>query len=64
RGPHSIETWQPQDQSYLRERMVAYARTVVTGGTTVPGAKPWIDYKSLVMTTPDSWEPSSAPKGK
>jgi pimeloyl-ACP methyl ester carboxylesterase len=64
RGPHSIETWQPQDQLYLRERMVAYAKTVVTGGASVPGARPWTDYKSLVATTPDSWEPSSAPKGK
>lgn len=28
----------------------------------VPGAKPWTDLKSLVATTPESWEPSSAPK--
>jgi hypothetical protein len=62
RGPHSIETWPESDRRYLRERMVAYAKVVVVGGRTVPGAKPWKDFKSLVATTPDSWEPSSRPK--
>lgn len=61
RGPHSIETWAPADRRHLRERMVAFAKLVITGGTRVPDAKPWSDLKSLVATTPDSWEPSSLP---
>lgn len=62
RGPHSIETWPESDRRYLRERMVAYAKVVIVGGRTVPGARPWKDFKGLVATTPDSWEPSSKPK--
>lgn len=62
RGPHSIETWPASDRAYLRERMVAYAKAVIVGGRTIPGARPWKDFKSLVATTPDSWEPSSKPK--
>jgi pimeloyl-ACP methyl ester carboxylesterase len=61
RGPHSMESWAPADLRYLQERMVAFAKRVVTGGTRVPDAKPWSDLKSLVATTPDSWEPSSQP---
>ena len=62
RGPHSIETWPESDRRYLRERMVAYAKVVVIGGRTVPGARSWKDFKGLVATTPDSWEPSSRPR--
>ncbi|MET3493380.1 alpha/beta fold hydrolase [Variovorax boronicumulans] len=65
RGPHSIETWPESDRRYLRERMVAYAKTVVVGGRTVPGLpreRMWKDFKGLVATTPDSWEPSSRPR--
>jgi pimeloyl-ACP methyl ester carboxylesterase len=61
RGPHSMETWAPADRVYMQQRMVAFAKRVVTGGTRVPDAKPWSDLKSLVATTPDSWEPSSQP---
>ena len=62
RGPHSIESWPASDQAYLRERMVVFAKAVIVGGRTIPGARPWKDFKSLVATTPDSWEPSSRPK--
>ncbi|WP_422823466.1 alpha/beta fold hydrolase [Variovorax rhizosphaerae] len=62
RGPHSIETWPAQDLRYLQERMVAFAKGAVTGATSVPGARSWNDLKQLVATTPDSWEPSSAPR--
>ena len=62
RAPHSIETWPESDRQYLRERMVAFAKVAITGGTTVPGAKPWSNLKELVATTPDSWEASSRPK--
>lgn len=61
RGPHSMETWAPADLVYMQQRMVAFAKRVVTGGTRMPDAKPWSDLKSLVATTPDSWEPSSQP---
>ncbi|WP_445286871.1 hypothetical protein [Variovorax atrisoli] len=62
RGPHSIETWPESDRAYLRERMVVFAKGLIVGGRTIPGARPWKDFKSLVATTPDSWEPSSQPK--
>ena len=62
RGPHSIETWPAQDLRYLQDRMVAFAKAAVSGAKSVPGAKPWSDLKQLVATTPDSWEPSSAPR--
>jgi len=62
RGPHSIETWPETDRQYLRERMVAFAKVAIAGGTSVPGAKPWGNLKELVATTPDSWEPSSKPE--
>ncbi|VTU31388.1 Alpha/beta hydrolase family protein [Variovorax sp. PBS-H4] len=62
RGPHSIETWDPEDQRYLQQRMIAFAQAAVTGASTVPGARPWTDLKSLVATTPDRWEPSSRPE--
>lgn len=62
RGPHSIETWPASDRAYLRERMVVFAKTVIVGARAIPGARPWKDFKSLVATTPDSWEPSSKPK--
>jgi hypothetical protein len=62
RGPHSMESWAPADLVYMQQRMVAFAKRVVTGGTRVPDAKPWSDLKSLVATTPDTWEPSSRPR--
>ncbi len=62
RGPHSIETWDPDDQRYLQERMVAFANAAVTDAYTVPGARPWTDLKSLVATTADHWEASSQPR--
>ncbi|KAF1050070.1 hypothetical protein [Xylophilus sp.] len=62
RGPHSIETWPESEKARLRERMLAFAKVAVTGGREVPGAARWTDLKSLVATTPDVWEPSSAPR--
>jgi len=60
RGPHSIETWPESER--LRERMVAFAKVALVGGKDVPGAAPWTDLRSLMATTPDVWEPSSAPR--
>jgi hypothetical protein len=62
RGPHSIETWTESDQIRLRTRMVSFARSVVTHQPLAPGYATWTDLKSLVATTPDSWEPSSLPR--
>ncbi|MDB5828873.1 MAG: hypothetical protein JWQ73_3093, partial [Variovorax sp.] len=62
RGPHSIETWSQSDLNYLRERMVLFAQSAVTGKSSMPRAKPWSGLKQLIGTTPDSWEPSSLPK--
>lgn len=62
RGPHSIETWPESDRRYLRERMVAFAKVAIVGGKEVPGARTWSDLRSLVATTPESWEASSAPR--
>lgn len=62
RGPHSIETWDPGDLRHLQERMVAFAKAAVTGASTVPGARPWTDLKSLVATTAERLETSSRPR--
>ncbi|KWT73888.1 hypothetical protein APY03_5739 [Variovorax sp. WDL1] len=62
RGPHSIETWHRDDQRYLHERMVAFAKAAVTGAPTVPSARPWTDLRSLVATTAERWEASSRPR--
>jgi hypothetical protein len=63
RAPHSLETWPEQDMSYLRSRMVEFAKAAVLGKKSLPGAKPWTNIKELVATTSDSWEPSSRPAG-
>ncbi|VTU26821.1 Alpha/beta hydrolase family protein [Variovorax sp. PBL-H6] len=62
RGPHSIETWDPDDLRYLQERMVAFAKAAVTGASKVHGARSWSDLKSLAATTDERWEASSRPR--
>ena len=62
RGPHSMETWPPEDLDYARNRMVAFAVTAVQGRASLPGARPWTNIKELVAATPDSWEISSKPQ--
>ena len=62
RGPHSMETWQQQDQDLVRDRMVAFAQAAVQGRSSLPGARPWRDLKELVGTSPERWEPSSQPR--
>jgi hypothetical protein len=61
RGPHSLESWTPENQRYLSERMVAFASAVATDRP-VEGQKRWSNIRELVATSPDSWEPSSAPR--
>jgi hypothetical protein len=62
RGPHSMETWQQQDQDLVRERMVAFAVAAVQGRSRIAGARPWADLKELVGTAPERWELSSQPR--
>jgi pimeloyl-ACP methyl ester carboxylesterase len=62
RGPHSMETWPQQEIQRVTERMVQFAVAAVQGRTSLPGAKSWSNIKELVATTPDVWEPSSAPR--
>jgi pimeloyl-ACP methyl ester carboxylesterase len=62
RGPHSMEAWPEQEIERAKERMVQFAVAAVQGRTALSGAKPWSNIKELVATTPDVWEPSSAPR--
>jgi len=62
RGPHSMETWQQQDQDLVRERMVAFAVAAVQGRSSLPAARRWADLKELVGTAPERWELSSQPR--
>jgi len=61
RGPHPFESWPASEKARVAARIVAYARTVVLGGKTVPGRRPWSDMKQLVATSDDVWEPSTHP---
>ena len=62
RGPHSMETWPQPEIERVKDRMVQFAVAAVQGRTSLPGARPWSNIKELVATTPDVWEPSSAPR--
>jgi hypothetical protein len=61
RAPHAFETWPQTEQQRTVERMIAYARTVLAGGKTVPGRRTWSNMKELVATSSDVWEPSTHP---
>ncbi len=61
RGPHPYGSWPAIEQRRVRERIVAYAKAVVLGQTSIPGGRPWSNMKELVATTSDVWEPSSRP---
>jgi hypothetical protein len=60
RGPHTLEAHAPENQRYLIERMVAFAKGVATGAK-VEGQKEWRTIRELVATSPDVWEKSSEP---
>ena len=62
RGPHSMETWPPQELDRVRDRMVAFAVAAVQGRASLPGAPAWTTIRDLVATSPDVWEPSSGPR--
>jgi hypothetical protein len=61
RGPHAYETWPAEEKLRVQERMIAYARAVALGDTSIPGRRTWSNMKELVGTTSDVWEPSSHP---
>jgi hypothetical protein len=41
--------------------MIAYARAVVLGRSSIPGRRTWSNMKELVATSSDVWEPSTHP---
>ena len=49
------------EQQRTLERVIAYARTVLAGGKTVPGRRTWSNMKELVATSSDVWESSTHP---
>jgi hypothetical protein len=61
RGPHAFETWPDSEKKRIQERIIVYAKTVLQGGTTVPGRRPWTNMKELVATSSDEWERSTHP---
>lgn len=61
RAPHPYEVWPEQEQLRAQERMVAFARAVIQGKTSVSGGRPWNDMKELVATASDVWEASTKP---
>jgi len=63
RGPHPFETWPDSERIRIGERMVAFAKAVVLGRSSIPGGRPWATMKDLVATADDLWEPSTEPAG-
>jgi hypothetical protein len=61
RGPHPYEVWPAPEQRRVRERMIAFARAVIQGKSSISGARPWSNMKELVATSSDIWEPSTHP---
>jgi pimeloyl-ACP methyl ester carboxylesterase len=61
RAPHPYEVWPASEQKRVRERLVAFAQTVIQGKSSVSGARPWSNMKELVATSSDVWEPSTKP---
>ncbi len=61
RGPHAFETWPAEEKDRVRDRVIAYARAVVLGQSSIPGRRTWSNMKELVATSSDVWEPSTKP---
>jgi threonyl-tRNA synthetase len=61
RGPHPYEVWPEAERLRVRERAVAFAKTVIEGKGSVTGARPWTNMKELVATSSDVWEESTRP---
>lgn len=65
RGPHTLEVWPSSEQARVAARIVAFARAVVAGRTSVPDVPNWSDMKQLIATAPDDgWRSPNVGKGK
>ena len=62
RGPHQLNTQSPDNMRLAGERMVAFARAAVLGSRQVEGSLHPADLKMLVLSSPDFWETTTAPK--
>ncbi|MFI4885847.1 MAG: hypothetical protein ACHQIF_09795 [Steroidobacterales bacterium] len=64
RGPHTFEVWPPSERARVAARIVAFARAVVAGRTSVPDAAKWSNMKQLIATAPDDgWRSPLPEKG-
>jgi hypothetical protein len=62
RGPHPLQTQNPENMRQVGVRMVAFATAAVLGRPTVEGARAPRDLKDLVTSSADFWELTTAPK--
>jgi hypothetical protein len=62
RGPHALNTQAPENMKLAGERMAAFARAAVLGSKQVQGAVAPANLKELVVSSPDHWETTTAPK--
>ncbi|MHB8813374.1 MAG: hypothetical protein ACYDAE_08900, partial [Steroidobacteraceae bacterium] len=53
RGAHTFEVWPSSERARVAARIAAFARAVVAGRRSLPGAAKWSDMKQLVATAPD-----------
>ena len=61
RGPHSLASQAPENMRLAGARMAAFAEAAVLGRAQVEGAQRPRDLKALVGSSPDHWEPTTAP---
>ncbi len=61
RAPHPFEVWPKEEKKRVTDRMVAVAKAMVLGQSSVPGGRAWSTMKELVATASDVWEPTSEP---
>lgn len=65
RGPHTFDVWPRSERARVAARIVAFARAVVAGRTSVPDAAEWSNMKQLVATAPDDgWRSPHSPEGR
>jgi pimeloyl-ACP methyl ester carboxylesterase len=62
RGPHPLNTQSPVNMRLAGDRMVAFAKAAVLGKQAVEGALHPANLKELVVSSPDFWETTTAPK--
>jgi hypothetical protein len=61
RGPHGENEWGAENISYVRQRMVDFARRAVLNERSVGRVPAPTNLKELVASAPMTWEASSAP---